>query len=170
MTTTLAPASPAPRPLTLDQRMTLALHTMDERCAHAIAAVDVNTAHIDTGPPVDLAELVPLTPTLTPAACPYDTPLAALLWRARTHLETHGWLRGQLRDDQAEARCLIGAIRIQADSRWQADDACALLLDVIQAAFPDAETVPSWNDAQTSPAPVLLMLDRAARHASDRNL
>lgn len=170
MTTTIhAPASPPPV-LDLDARLALLDVEMDARLNEAALAFAVNTAHI-TGADPGLAAVVPLTPTLTPAASPYDTPLASLLHRARTHIETHGWLQGGLREDHGTRRCPIGAIRIQAASnRHQADDACALLLEAIQRDFPDTETVPSWNDRQTSPAPVLLYLDRAAQLAADSGI
>ncbi|WP_093699431.1 hypothetical protein [Streptomyces sp. 2231.1] len=59
---------------------------------------------------------------------------------ARLRIETDGWTCGALREDGR--RCAIGAIRIEADSRDQADDACALLLEVVQREF-GGETVPS---------------------------
>lgn len=171
-TAVVAPASPAPRPLEIDARMTLVLHAMDERLAVAAITFEVNTAHIESvEPTTNLSDVVPLTPTLTPAACPYNSPLAAVLYKAARHIETHGWHRGDLRDDQAEARCILGAIQIEAGGdRGLTSSAAALLLDAIQRDFPDAKTVPSWNDAQTSPAPVLLYLDRTAQHAADRGL
>jgi hypothetical protein len=172
-TITRAPATApeATPPLDLDARMVLLNIEMDARLGRAAVAFEVNTAHIEGADPVpDIGEILPLTPTPTPATCPYSTPLAALLHRARVHLETHGWLRGQLRDDQAEKRCLVGAIRIEASNPNQADDACTLLLEAIQRDFRDAKSVPSWNDAQPSPRPVLLALDRAAQLAHNRNL
>ena len=175
MTTTLhAPASPPPV-LDLDTRLALADAAMNVRLDDASAQFAIRTAHIAGADPVpetaDVAPVVPLTPTLAPAANPYDTPLAALLHQARVHIETHGWLRGGLREDHGTRRCPIGALRIEAiGNRHQADDACVLLLEAIQADFPTADTVPSWNDAQTSPAPVLLYLDRAAQLAHSRGI
>ena len=173
MTTTIhAPASPPPV-LDLDARLALLNVEMDARLNEASLAFAINTAHIAGADPIpDIAEsvpVVPLTPTLAPAANPYDTPLAALLHRARVYIETHGWLQGGLREDRGTHRCPMGAIRIEAVDRRDADDACVLLLEAIQADFPTAETLPSWNDAQTSPAPVLLYLDRAAQLAHTRN-
>ncbi|WP_406122984.1 hypothetical protein OHQ89_12480 [Streptomyces canus] len=171
MTTTIhAPASPPPV-LDLDARLALLGPEMDARLNEAALAFAINTAHIAGADPVpDIADVVPLTPTLAPAANPYDTPLAALLHRARVHIETHGWLQGGLREDHGTRRCPMGALRIEAIDRRDADDACVLLLEAIQADFPTAETIPSWNDAQTSPAPVLLYLDRAAQLAHTRSL
>jgi hypothetical protein len=173
-TPTLIAASPPAPALDIDTRLALCLAEMDERCTLALLAIDINTAHLPAADPIpDITEsvpVIPLTPTLAPAANPYDTPLAALLHRARIHLETHGWLRGSLRDDNAVARCPMGALRIQAATRRDADDACVLLLDAIQQDFADAETIPSWNDAQDGPALPLLYLDKAAQLAHNRNL
>ncbi|MFI8191383.1 hypothetical protein ACIF8T_21610 [Streptomyces sp. NPDC085946] len=141
--------------------------SFEERLALAALAVDARIATT----PLDLADVIRL-PVETPqpsTPCPYDTPLAAVLHRARVRLETAGWCTGQLRDEQGAA-CLIGAIRSEAASRGQADDACALLLQLIQRDFGDDHTIPSWNDTQNSPRPVLLYLDRAAEHAHNHNL
>ncbi|WP_405747776.1 hypothetical protein [Streptomyces canus] len=172
-TTIHAPASPPPV-LDLDARLALLNVEMDARLNEAALAFAINTAHIAGANPIpDITEAAPvvlLTPTLAPAANPYDTPLAALLHRARVHIETHGWLQGGLREDHGTRRCPMGALRIEAVDRRDADDACILLLEAIQADFPTADTLPSWNDAQTSPAPVLLYLDRAAQLAHTRQL
>ncbi|MGW5636450.1 DUF6197 family protein [Streptomyces sp. NPDC003832] len=166
MKTTLPAAASPPRPVDAKPL------TFDERLQLAALAID---ARIDTTP-LDLADVIripeaaplPLTPTLAPAACPYSTPIAATLWRARWRIETDGWCRTALFDDQG-AICPIRAIRLEADSRHQADDACVLLLEAIERDFGD-ETIPSWNARQTSPAPVLLYLGRAAElaHAKGR--
>jgi len=173
MTTTIhAPASPPPV-LALDARLALLNVEMDARLNEAALAFAINTAHIAGADPVpaitESVLVVPLTPTLAPAANPYDTPLAALLYRARVHIETNGWLQGGLREDHGTRRCPMGALRIEAVERRDADDACVLLLEAIQADFPTADTLPSWNDTQTSPAPVLRYLDRAAQLAHTRN-
>lgn len=172
-TPTLIGVSPPHIPeLDLETRLVLINVEMDGRLERASVAFEVNTAHLPGADSVpDITEVVPLTPTAAPApaVCPYDTPLAALLHRARVHIETHGWLRGGLREDDGTARCPIGAIRIEAASRWQADDACVLLLDVIQQDLP-FDTIPQFNDSQTSPAPVLHYLDRAAQLAHHRSL
>lgn len=159
------PTVTAPVELDLDARMALAAAVMAERCTLAVLAVDINTAHI----PIDAPEItapLPLTPTLAPN--PYSTPIAGLLHRARIRLETDGWCRDALYDEQG-AICPIRAIRLEAASRYQADDACVLLLDSIQRDF-QAETIPSWNRQQTSPAPVLIAFDRAAQLAHARSL
>ncbi|MEU9444648.1 hypothetical protein AB0D42_27955 [Streptomyces sp. NPDC048304] len=162
-TATLAPA--APPALTLDEKLALKSLEMDGLLNEAAIEFEVNTAHIELYP---LAEItIPQTPqTAIPA--PYSTPLAALLHRARVRIQADGWTRGACRDEDGR-RCLIGAIQAEAASRHQADDACALLLDIVRREF-GGDTVPSWNDAQTSPRPVLLALGRTADHADARGL
>jgi hypothetical protein len=158
------PATAAPVELDLDARMALTLAVMDGRCTTAVLAVDINSAHIATDTPEITAPL-PLTPTLAPS--PYSTRIAGLFHRARNRIAADGWCRDALHDDQG-AVCPIRAIRLEAASRHEADDACVLLLDSIQRTF-RAETIPSWNAAQTGPAPVLLAFDRAAELAHNRN-
>jgi hypothetical protein len=179
MTTTLHAQASPPRPaaaLTLDERIIFTSHAMSIRLAEAAAAFEVRTAHIAGADPIpETPDTVPLTPTLAPAPqpSPYSTPMAGLLDRARHYIATRGLLRGNLRDenDVHGARCPIGALRYEAGAnRWLADDASTFLLDVIQAEFPHAETIPSWVDAQTSPAPVLASMSRAAELANTRGL
>ncbi|MFJ5973534.1 hypothetical protein [Streptomyces sp. NPDC093060] len=163
-TITRAPATRAPA-LDLDARLALTSLAMDERLALAGAAVDVNSAHIAVDPLPEIT--IPQLPqTAVPA--PYSTPLAALLHRAQARLMADGWTRECL-VDEAGRRCPIGAIRREAASRWEADDACVLLLEAIQRDFTD-DTIPSWNSRQTSPAPVLLCLGRAAELAHNRSI
>jgi hypothetical protein len=173
----LIAASPHPNPeLDLDTRLLLLNVEMDARLQQAAVAFEVNTAHLPGADPIpEMPAILPLTPTLTPAPQPstYSTPLADLLDRARHYIATRGLLRGNLRDenDIHGARCPIGALRYEAGAnRHLADDACVLLLDVIQAEFADAETIPSWVDAQSSPAPVLACMNRAANLAHTRGL
>jgi hypothetical protein len=169
--TTLAPvqASPptvaAPVELDLDARMALTLAVMDGRCTTAVLAVDINSAHIAIEQP-EIAAPLPLTPTLAPS--PYSTPIAGLLHRARNRIAADGWCRDALYDDQG-AICPIRAIRLEAASRRQADDACVTLLESIQRHW-QAETIPSWNAQQASAAPVLLAFDRAAELAHARGI
>jgi hypothetical protein len=164
---TTARATAAPVELDLDARLAMVGAVMDERCTLAVLAVDVNSAHI-TG--VELPEItapLPLTPTSAP--CPYNTPIAATLHRARIRLDTAGWCTGGLRDEQGAA-CLIGVIRIEASSRGAADDACVILLEAIRRDFPNAESVPSWNDARNDPRLPARYLERAATLAHSRNM
>ena len=163
--TTLAPAA-APA-LDFETRLALADAAMNVRLANASAAIEVNTAHIpiDPIPHVDAAPI--LAPT--PETCPYATPLATTLHRARIRLETGGWCTGALRDEQGAA-CPLGAIRTEAGSRDQADDAAAVLLEAIRRDFPDAESVPAWNDSRATGWLAARYLDRAADLAHTRNL
>lgn len=165
-TTTTAPAAPVE--LDLDARLAMVGAIMDERLALANILFEVDTAHIPAADPIPA---VTAPPHIEPAAapCPYNTPVAATLHRARVRLETGGWCTGQLRDEQGAA-CAIGAIRAEAPNRGAADDASAVLLEAIQRDFADTGTVPSWNDAQTQPRLVLLYLDRAAALADSKGL
>jgi hypothetical protein len=142
--------------------------SFDERLSLAALAVD---ARLDTRP-LDLADVicVPVDePQQARSRCPYSTPIAALLYRARTRIEA-GWCTGRLRDE-AGARCLIGAIQAEAGDTAGADDACRVLLDAIRRDLdPDAETVPSWNDNQTGPRLPLRALDRAAAMADAQGI
>ncbi|MBR8638622.1 hypothetical protein KEF29_03235 [Streptomyces tuirus] len=163
--TTTETASPVE--LDLDARLALVGALMDERLANANIAFEVDTAHIPAAAAIPAVVAPPLV-IPGPGPSPYGTPLANTLHRARIRLKTSGWCTGQLRDEQGAA-CLIGAIRAEAGSRDQADDACAVLLEAIQRDFADADTIPSWNDRQSSPRPALLYLDRAAALAHSRN-
>lgn len=156
----------APAELDLDTRLALVGALMDERLALANIAFEVDTAHLPAADPIPAVVAPPaIIPTVEP--CPYTTPVAATLHRARIRLETAGWCTGQLRDEQGAA-CPIGHIRAEAPTRGTADDACAVLLETIQRDFTQVETIPSWNDAQRSPRLALLYLDRAAALADSR--
>lgn len=158
----------APVELDLDVRLALVGALMDERLAYANIAFEVDTVHLPASDPIPAVVAPPLVqPADVP--CPYSTPVAATLHRARVRLETGGWCTGRLRDEQG-ATCLMGAIRAEAPTGASADDACAVLLEAIQRDFAHADTVPSWNDAQHSPRLALLYLDRAAALANSRNL
>jgi hypothetical protein len=161
------PGVTAPAELDLEARLVLTDAITTARLACAAVEFEVNTAHIPVGDLAEVTAPLPLTPTLTPA--PYSAPLAATLHRAARRLEAAGLCIGALRDEQG-AVCSIGAIRIEAVSRAEADDACAVLLEVIQQHFPDVETVPSWNDAQRDPRMPARYLDRAAELAHSRKL
>lgn len=154
-------------PLDLDARLALAEAAMTLRLEQAAVAFEVNTAHIPAEP-VDLATVLPLTPTIAPAPAPASTPIADCLQRARVILQERGWCTGALRGEQG-AVCVAGAIRAAATSRGQADDACALLLEAIQAEF-TAETVPSWNDRQINAAAPMRLLGQAADLAAGRGV
>lgn len=163
-TITRAPATRAPA-LTLDEKLALTSLEMDGLLDGAAVEFEVNTAHIELDPLPEIT--IPQTPQ-TAIPCPYRTPIAALLHRARVRIETDGWCRDAVYDDSG-AICPIRAIRLEAASRRQADDACHLLLASIRRRF-TAETIPSWNAQQTSVAPVVLEFDRAAELAHHRGL
>ncbi|MCT9092874.1 hypothetical protein N4G70_28975 [Streptomyces sp. ASQP_92] len=165
MTTTISRSATRPPPLTLDNRLALVALTMDDRLAQAAVAFEVNTHHIPAAPPIEIT--IPHLPQ-TAVPCPHSTPIAALLHRARIRIETDGWCRNALHDDQG-AICPVRAIRLEAASRSEADDACALLLERIQRDFRNAATVPSWNAQQPSAAPVLLVFEQAAELADSRS-
>lgn len=155
--TVAAPTRAAAPALTLDDRLALAHLEMDDRLATRSAAWAVDTAHI----PLEAPEL--LAPT--PASSPYSTPVAAVLQEAHHLIATRGWCRRWL-TDEAGALCLLGAIRTAAGGQGQlADQAEELLLEAIRLEQPDTSSVPSWNDVQRGPQPVLRMLARAARQA-----
>ncbi|KYK14263.1 MULTISPECIES: DUF6197 family protein [Streptomyces] len=161
----------APAVLDLDARLALVDAAMTVRLDQAAIVFEVNTAHLPGADPIPhIAQTLP--PALTPAAepSPYQTPIADLLHRARQRIATDGWCRDNLFDESG-AVCPIRGIRLEAHGdRHLADDACVYLLDRIQDQFADAETIPSWNAALTSAAPVLLALDRAAHHAHTHNI
>lgn len=173
MTTTTLPAAsppraPAPTHLDLEARLALVGALMAGRLDEAAVAFEVNTAHIPSADPIP-EDTAPLRLAPTPTPCPYRTHIAATLHRARIRLELDGWCRDNLVDESG-AICPIRAIRLEAASRREADDACVLLLDAIQRDFPSADTIPSWNAAQASAAPVLLAFNRATELAHARNL
>lgn len=165
----LLQASPpsAPPELDLEARLALTGALMTSRLTEAAVAIDVNTAHIPGVTLPEITETTRLTPTSVP--CPYRTPIAATLHRARIRLDRDGWCTGALRDARG-ATCPIGAIRTEASSRYQAEDACVLLLEAIRRDFPTADTVPSWNDAQRDPRLPARYLDSAAALAHARSL
>lgn len=173
---THAPPIPArtsapPAELSLEARMAATDAAMTVRLEEAAVAYEVNTAHIDIEP-VDLADVVtlPLTPTLQPPT-PYPTPVAAVLQRAHHRLLTGGWCSGALVDEDG-ARCMLGAIRIEArgDSGVEAD-AAAVVLDAIRRQFGEhVDSVPGFNDSWTDGRHPLRMLDQAAGLADTRGL
>jgi hypothetical protein len=156
MTTTLTRTA-TPTQVDLDTRLAIADASMTLRLEQAQLRFDVNTAHQPNSPVVEL-EFVDL-PALAPQ--PQGCPLAAVFLAAINVIRARGWTRGGLRDEQG-AVCAVEAIRAAAGpDRGRADDACARLLDVIQQHF-QADTLPSWNDAQTNPDTVIRMLNTAA--------
>ncbi|MGW0577734.1 DUF6197 family protein [Streptomyces sp. NPDC002920] len=165
MTVQTAARAAAPA-LDFETRLALAEAAMNVRLADASAAIEVNTAHI----PIDPIPHVDAAPILAPAVapCPYRTTIATLLWRARNILEVRGWCTGALRDEQG-AVCLMGALRAATPSPSLESDALAVLLEAIRRDFPEAESVPRFNDGRANSFLAFRYLDRAADLAHARN-
>ncbi|MFE7948238.1 hypothetical protein [Streptomyces sp. NPDC057426] len=170
-TTQPAPAAAPPAELTLEERLTLIDAAMTVRLDEAKVAYEVNTAHIPTEP-VGLADVVTGPLDTGPAPLPdlYPTPVAAVLQRAHHRLLTGGWCSGALADEDG-ARCMLGAIRIEArgDSGLEAS-AASVLLDAIRRKFGDVDSVPSFNDAHGSAGVPIRMVEQAAGLADARGL
>ncbi|MFD4596749.1 hypothetical protein ACFWPQ_01825 [Streptomyces sp. NPDC058464] len=152
--------------LDFDTRLALAGAAIDHRLTRAGLAVAVNTAHIDIEPaPVIDAPPVTLRPTMP---CPYSTPVATHLWKARQLLEERGWCKGAASNEQG-AICPWGAIQYADRGSSHIHDALDVLLDAIRRDFQDAQSIPHWNDRHGNPYLAYRFLDQAAELAHGRN-
>ncbi|MFJ2884100.1 hypothetical protein ACIPJN_38630 [Streptomyces sp. NPDC086796] len=129
-----------------------------------------------TPDPVDIAAETTHLNTLTthiPAPAPAAvSPIAAVLAGALHLLETRGWAAtGRTCRNPTGALCLLGALRVAAGSTPNSSDslpasrAAAFLLDIVQIAYPNAQTIPSWNDSQPTAHQPLAMLRLAGHRA-----
>ncbi|MYQ82965.1 MULTISPECIES: DUF6197 family protein [unclassified Streptomyces] len=111
--------------------------------------------------------------THIPAPAPATaSPIAAVLAGALHLLETRGWAAtGRTCRNPTGALCLLGALRVAAGSTPNSSDslpasrAAAFLLDIVQIAYPNAQTIPSWNDGQPTAHQPLAMLRLAGHRA-----
>lgn len=173
MTATLTPTpavEQAAPELDLEARMAAVDAAMTVRLQEAGLAVDVNSAHLP-GSDVDLADVIrgPITMPAPPVDL-YPTPVAALLQRAHRRITDGGWCRDAMRHTDG-GLCLVGAIRVEA----RGDAGLGMrglnhLLDVIRRQFPDAETVPQFNDSHRDGRMPIRILGEAADHAATRGI
>ncbi|KMS82801.1 hypothetical protein ACZ91_56560 [Streptomyces regensis] len=169
---TITQAAAPPTELSLEERLTLIDAKMTVKLDEAAVKYEVNTAHIPIEP-VDLADVVTGPVDTGPAPLPewYPTPVAGLLQRAHHRLLTGGWCKDVLVDEDG-ARCMLGAIRIEArgDSGLEAG-AVTVLLDAIRRKFgDDVDSVPSFNDAHGTGRVPIRMVGEAADLADARGL
>jgi hypothetical protein len=68
------------------------------------------------------------------------------------------------------AVCLYGSIRAASTNPSHVAAAMSILLEAIRRDYPDAESVPRWNDRRGTPHLAARYLDRAAELANSRGL
>ncbi|MFF8423146.1 hypothetical protein [Streptomyces sp. NPDC015680] len=132
------------------------------------------TAPLTPHPTDSAAETAQYLNTLTthiPPAPATASPIASVLAGALHLLETRGWAAtGRTCRNSTGALCLLGALRVAAGSTPNsqspdANRAAAFLLDIVQIAYPTAQTIPSWNDSQPTARQPLAMLRLAGHRA-----
>ncbi|MBI0319674.1 DUF6197 family protein, partial [Streptomyces javensis] len=100
----------------------------------------------------------------------YPTPVAALLQRAHHRLLTGGWCSGAMVNEDG-AVCLYGSIHAEASGDQVLENrALEILLEAIRRRFPDAASVPVFNDRWKQPRIPLLLIKQAADLAHVRDL
>lgn len=162
MTTTLTRrAAHAEAVLDLDARMAARGAEMTMRLETAALAHAVNTAHLP-GPQVD----VPHLPVDTQPATQTDddSPVAALLRRARARILRDGWCRDTARA-AGGAMCLAEAIRAEARSHADEGEARLLLRRHL-----GGDNIPTANQRLRSAGEAAQVLARAATEATARGL
>ncbi|MFE9382359.1 hypothetical protein ACFYMO_03845 [Streptomyces sp. NPDC007025] len=154
---TLAPAVAPAGELDLETRMAMADAAMTVRLDEAALAHAVNTAHLDT-------PTVPHLPVDTQPAVE-QTPVAALLQRARARILRDGWCRDAAHNSGG-GMCLAEAIR--AEARTHADEGEARLL--LRRALGGGDPIPEQNRRLASTAHAAAVLAQAATSAADRGI
>jgi hypothetical protein len=168
MTTITAPVAGAPAiaaPLSLDARLAATDAEMNVRLSTALLALSIDSAYTETPSLPDVAYAPVVLPTVTEHA----TPVAQLLERAGQHMRTAGWCRDTLRDDTG-AVCLLGSLEAVASHGSVYQEAADVLLTAIRMEHPGAQSVPNFNNSQSSPAPALRALSSAAHLAQTRHI
>ena len=160
---------PARQPLGLTARMAAADEAVADRCKTALLRLDIDSALPATR--IDWSDVI-----RGPVRLPegdlelYPTPAAATLQRAARRLRDGGWCRGAMVAEDG-ARCLYGAIRIEAPTSRADRDALDVLLDVIRRQWPTADSVPDANDNSLRDGTAAVqLLDTAAYTAHARSL
>ncbi|MDF2709308.1 MAG: hypothetical protein K0R62_4960, partial [Nonomuraea muscovyensis] len=152
--------------LDLDARLALTEAAMTLRLDQAAVAFEVNTAHLPAADPIPHIAAAPILP---PPTRPYATPVAALLHDVRLLLEERGWCAGSMHGEDRQL-CLYGALRAAAVGGGPLDQAMTALLEAIRRDYPDAVSVPAWNDQHGTARLAARYLDRATELAGARGL
>ncbi|WP_019358000.1 DUF6197 family protein [Streptomyces sp. AA1529] len=154
----LAPAAVSVGEPGLEARLAAVDAAMTVRLDEAALAHAVNTAHLP-GPEVEIPHLPVAT---QPAA--EQTPVAALLHRARARILRDGWCREAART--SGGMCLAEAIR--AEARSHRDEGEARLL--LRRALGGGDPIPEQNRRLANTAHAAAVLGAAADLATQRGL